>query len=270
MSWAPPRHTAYLGVISRTLDPRMDRRSEMTNSLLPLERPPTNFRLFTGNQLTQSGTIRPMLSHSSIRRPGSRWRRQISPGLAAAVAAAALGLALFTTVISATSAAAHAELIRITPEPNARLTTAPIEVVLEFSEPVSASFATVLVTTAGGTVVTRGKPAVVGARITQALSPRLDAGAYRVAFRVVSADGHPVTGESGFTLLPASGTNPSLPAPSVSPPATHSYVAPGLTPAQRPRTSPDGGLNPFALVIAGAAGLLIAGAGLLLWLRKRP
>lgn len=206
-----------------------------------------------------------MFSHSSM-------TRRLSPVLVAALTASALGLALFTTVISATSAAAHAELVRITPETNARLTTAPTEVVLEFSEPVSASFATVLVTTAGGTVVTRGKPAVVGARITQALNPRLDAGAYHVAFRVASADGHPVTGESGFTLLPvpASSGSPSTSVPSVSPPETRSPVGPGLTPAQSPRASPDGGLSRLMTVIAGAVGLLIGGAALLLWIRKRP
>jgi methionine-rich copper-binding protein CopC len=214
-------------------------------------------------RLAQSGTIRPMFAHSSMRRP-------LSPVLAAAVTASALGLALFTTVISATSAAAHAELVKITPERNARLTNAPTEVVLEFSEPVSASFATVLVTTASGAIVTKGRPAVVGARITQALNPRLDAGAYRVAFRVVSADGHPVTGGSGFTLLLASSASPSTSAPSASPPAKRSPVAPDLTPAQSPRASPDGGLRRLAVVIAGAVGLLIVGAGLLTWLRKRP
>ena len=211
-----------------------------------------------------------MLSHSSIRRPFSWGRRRVSPGLVAAAAASALGLALFTTVISATSAAAHAELVRITPERNARLTTAPTEVVLEFSEPVSGSFATVLVTTAGGTVVATGKPAVVGARITQALNPRLDAGAYRVAFRVVSADGHPVTGESGFKLLLVSSGGPSTSVPLVSPLATRSPVGPDLTPAQSPRASPDGGLSRLMMVTAGAVGLLVAGAGLLVWLRKRP
>ena len=204
-----------------------------------------------------------MFSHSSMRRP-------LSPVLAAALTASALVLALFTTVISATSAAAHAELVSITPERDARLTAAPTEVVLEFSEPVSASFATVLVTTAGGVVVTRGRPAVVDARITQALSSRLDAGAYRVAFRVVSPDGHPVTGDSGFTLLLASSASPSTSAASASPPAKGSPVVPVLTPARGPRTSPDGGLGRLVTVIAGAVGLLIIGAGLLTWLRKRP
>ncbi len=195
-------------------------------------------------------------------------RRQMSPVLAAALTASALGVALFTAVFSATSAAAHAELVTITPEQNARLTMAPTEVVLEFSEPVSESFATVLVTTTGGADVTRGKPAVVGDRITQALNPSLGAGTYRVAFRVVSSDGHPVTGESGFTLILASSASTSTSAPSASALATRSSVAPDLTPAQGPNASPDGGLSGLTMVIA--VGLLIAGAGLLLWLRKRP
>ena len=44
--------------------------------------------------------------------------------------ASALGLALFTSVISATSASAHAELVKITPAPNAQLNTVPKRVVL--------------------------------------------------------------------------------------------------------------------------------------------
>lgn len=220
-----------------------------------------------------------MLSHSSRRRP-------LSPVLAAILTASALGLALFTTVISATPAAAHAELVKITPGQNARLTTAPTQVVLEFSDPVNPSFATVLVTTAGGAAVTSGKPAVVGARITQALNPGLDAGDYRVAFRVVSTDGHPVNGESGFTVSAASSGSPSTAAPPASAPsapptsapsapaasplATRSPVAPDLTPVQSPGASPDGGLNPLMTVIAGGGGILVAGAALLLWLRKRP
>jgi len=211
-----------------------------------------------------------MISHSSKRHPRSTMRRQMFPALTAVLTASALGVALFTAVFSATSAAAHAELVTITPEGNARLTVAPTEVVLEFSEPVSASFVTVLVTTTGGAVVTRGKPAVVGARITQALNPSLDSGTYRVAFRVVSSDGHPVTGESGFTLILASSASTSSSAPAASALATRSSVAPDLTRAQGPNASPDSGLSGLATVIAGAVGLLIAGAGLLLWLRKRP
>ncbi|MHB1474805.1 MAG: copper resistance CopC family protein [Dermatophilaceae bacterium] len=136
------------------------------------------------------------------------------------MASSAVGLALVTSVVNAASASAHAELVKVTPDVDAQLTTAPKEVVLEFSEPVNASFATSVVTTSAGVSVTNGKPTVIGAKVTQALVPHLAAGTYLVAFRVVSNDGHPVTGESGFTLTLAPRTSPSVSARSTSPSAT--------------------------------------------------
>jgi len=189
----------------------------------------------------------------------------------AVVASSAFGFAMVTSVVTAASASAHAELVKITPDVDAQLTTAPKAVVLEFSEAVSASFATVVVTSAAGVSVTNGKPTVIGATVTQALVPRLAAGVYRVAFRVVSKDGHPVAGESGFTLTPAPTTSPSTSPPSTSPAATPpSAPAADGAPAPVPNADQSGGLSPFRTVIAGAVVLMIIGAGLLVWLRKHP
>lgn len=204
-------------------------------------------------------------------RPRSASRRFLSAVTVAMVATSAFGFAMVTSVAAAASASAHAELVRITPDVDAQLTTAPKAVVLEFSEAVSASFATVVVTSAAGVSVTNGKPTVIGATVTQALVPRLAAGVYRVAFRVVSKDGHPVAGESGFTLTPAPTTSPSTSPPSTSPAAAPpSAPAADGAPAPVPNADQSGGLSPFRTVIAGAVVLMIIGAGLLLWLRKRP
>jgi len=186
------------------------------------------------------------------------------------VASSALGLAMVTSVVTAASASAHAELVKITPDVDAQLTTAPKDVVLEFSEAVNASFATVVVTTSAGVSVTSGKPTVVGAKVTQALVPGMAAGTYRVAYRVVSNDGHPVAGESRFTLTLAPTTSPSPSPPSVSPPATPSVATTDVAPPPSPNTDQRGGLSRSSLAIAGAFALLLIGAGLLLRRRKRP
>lgn len=186
------------------------------------------------------------------------------------VASSAFGLAMVTSVVTAASASAHAELVKITPDVDAQLTAAPKDVVLEFSEAVSASFATVVVTTSAGVSVTSGKPTVVGAKVTQALVPGMAAGAYRVAYRVVSNDGHPVAGESRFTLTLAPTTSPSASPPSASPPATPSVATTDVAPPPSPNTDQRGGLSRSSLAIAGAFALLLIGAGLLLWRRKRP
>jgi methionine-rich copper-binding protein CopC len=190
--------------------------------------------------------------------------------MVAVVVSLAFGLAMVTSVVTAASASAHAELVKITPAVDAQLTAAPKDVVLEFSEAVNASFATVVVTTSAGVSVTSGKPAVVGAKVTQALVPRMAAGAYRVAFRVVSNDGHPVAGESRFTLTLAPTTSPSASPPSASPSATPLVATTDVAPLPSPNTGQSGGLNRSRLAIAGAFALVLIGAGLLLWRRKRP
>ncbi|HEY5182517.1 MAG TPA: copper resistance CopC family protein [Dermatophilaceae bacterium] len=206
-----------------------------------------------------------MSTHSSWYRPRSTSHRFVSAATVAVVASSGFGLAAVTSVVSAAPASAHAELVRITPDVDAQLTTAPKDVVLEFNEPVSTSFATVVVTSAAGVSVTSGKPTVIGATVTQTLVPHLATGTYRVAYRVVSNDGHPVTGESGFTLTPAPTTNPSA-----SPPATPAAATTDVGPPPSPDTGQTRGLGRSSLATAGAFVLLLIGAGLLVWRRKHP
>lgn len=189
-----------------------------------------------------------------------------------------LGVVLVTSVIGASPASAHATLVSITPSAGAVLTKAPSTVVVEFNEPVSTSFATVLVTTSAGVSVVRGKPTVLGGKVTQALNPDLASGGYRIAYKVVSDDGHPVTGQSRFTLRLASGARPSTPAPTASsassgvPSPSASAAAPSAAaPSAGQTTSGQGGrLSSSAVAITGAVGLaVVIGAGFLLWQRRR-
>ncbi|MDQ1538067.1 MAG: copper resistance protein, partial [Actinomycetota bacterium] len=143
----------------------------------------------------------------------------------------ALGAALFTSVISAAPASAHAVLVQTIPAANAALTAAPTQVVLKFDEPVGNTFATVLVTSASGVNVARGKPAVLGGTVIQALGPGMLAGTYRIAYQVTSDDGHPVSGESRFTLTlgttgSATSTAPASPSQATSSPAGAVAVPP--------------------------------------------
>jgi methionine-rich copper-binding protein CopC len=120
---------------------------------------------------------------------------------AAAVLAVVLG---WLTLLPAAPAWAHAALIGSDPEAGATLAALPGAATLEFSEEM-ADPAYVVVTAADGTSVTDGDPVVDGREVTQALVDG-PAGTYTLAFRVVSGDGHPVTGELTFTVT--SGTSP--------------------------------------------------------------
>jgi copper transport protein len=109
-----------------------------------------------------------------------------------ALAALALGLA-------ASSAFAHATLERSTPERGAVLDRAPRHVSLEFDEPVEAAFGAVRVFDGRGSQVPTGPVRRSGTTVAVGL-PALADGAYTVTYRVISADGHPVSGGLTFQV----------------------------------------------------------------------
>lgn len=119
-------------------------------------------------------------------------------GLLALLAASVLA------ILGALPASAHASLVRSSPESGATLTAAPPEVALTFNEEINPQFATVTVK-AGDSTASTGDPEVDGTTVYQPLDPEMTAGKYTVAYRVTSADGHPVSGSFDFTYAPAGG-----------------------------------------------------------------
>jgi methionine-rich copper-binding protein CopC len=177
------------------------------------------------------------------------------------------GAALLTSVIGAGPASAHAVLVKMTPAANAQLTAAPSKVVVQFDEPVSTNFATVVVTTAAGVSVAKGKASVLGAKVTQALSPDMASGDYRIAYQVTSDDGHPVNGQSRFTLKLAAGASTANPSGPTSPPATVSSKASSL--GASTTADQGGGSSGYLLPLAIGVVVLAIGAGVLLSRRRR-
>lgn len=115
-----------------------------------------------------------------------------------ALIAVLLGLVLASV---AAPAVAHDELIGTEPAPDATVATLPEELVLTFSG--------VLLDDAGATAVavvdsscaslTAGEPVLDGTKLTQPVTPGAD-GVVTVQWRVVSSDGHPISGEYAFTV----------------------------------------------------------------------
>jgi copper resistance protein C len=131
--------------------------------------------------------------------------------LAVALAAAALaGVAL---VLGAAPAAAHNTLTGSTPADDSTVTGPVTEVVLDFDQAVQTEFAQVAVLGADQTPYGSGEPVVVGRTVTQAVESLPD-GRYDVSYRVISADGHPVSGTISFTA-----TGQAAPAPVETPTA---------------------------------------------------
>ena len=115
-----------------------------------------------------------------------------------------LALALATSVVllglGVPAASAHDALTGSTPADGASTATAPAEVSLEFSGVVQELGAEVAVTGPDGADAAQGAAEVVGTTLTQPLAEDLPAGTYAVAWRVTSADGHPISGTLSFTI----------------------------------------------------------------------
>lgn len=116
----------------------------------------------------------------------------------AAVLATAMVAALGAVVLTAGPAAAHASLIRSSPVDGSALARAPRSVSLTFDENVRMP-SVIVVTDDHGASVTEGKTSVVD-KVASTRVRIVSSGTFTVAYRVLSADGHPVTGRIVFTV----------------------------------------------------------------------
>ena len=117
--------------------------------------------------------------------------------------------------------ALHAQLLGSSPKDGSTVATAQ-QVVLTFNEDVDPTFVRVSVKGPEGSE-TEGKPTVSDREVTQALAADLPAGEHVVTYRVVSTDGHPVSGSVTFTSTqaPASASpSPTTTTPAPSPSAS--------------------------------------------------
>jgi len=109
-------------------------------------------------------------------------------------------MAAAALVVAAGPAFAHASLVRANPARDA--TVAPLQrVQLEFSAHIETRFSTVQIVSASGR--TLAGDSAVGSEnrtLTATLDRPLAPGGYRVEWRIVSADGHRMQGDYGFTV----------------------------------------------------------------------
>lgn len=105
-------------------------------------------------------------------------------------------VALF--LLGATPALGHASLIGSEPAGGAILATAPVQIVLTFSEPASALALHLL--DSAGTRTALTDDAAVGNRIIIALPAGLADGTHVLSWRAASSDGHPISGTVIFSI----------------------------------------------------------------------
>jgi methionine-rich copper-binding protein CopC len=172
---------------------------------------------------------------------------------AAALATAAIAAALTTT--AAVPAAAHDELLGSTPESGEHLAAAPDTVSLQFSDEVLTLGAVILVVDGDGRDAVVGETTADGDEVEAALDPDLPDGAYEVRWRVVSGDGHPITGVIPFTVGDATAAMPapSTPAAEPSPEAGRADAATSEPPILRTMLLAAGGAVAALLVWWGVS-----------------
>jgi methionine-rich copper-binding protein CopC len=166
---------------------------------------------------------------------------------------AGLLLAFVLTGILGTAPAAfaHNSLVSSDPADKTSLTTGPSTVTLTFDQPIQQGFNTISIVGPGQTRWETASFAVNGNAVTADVRPLGPVGEYSIGYRVLSADGHPVSGAVKVTLTAAGTGSPAPPAADGSDSAS--------------ADDPSGGSIPVWVWIVGA--LAVLGVGLVLALR---
>jgi copper resistance protein C len=106
------------------------------------------------------------------------------------------------SLLAATSAFAHAHLVRAIPAEGSAVKDAPAEVTLKFSERLEPAFSSAVIRDDAGKQVDKADAHVDNAdrTVVRVSLPPLDPGVYTVEWRVMSSDSHKVNGNFTFKV----------------------------------------------------------------------
>ena len=151
-------------------------------------------------------------------------------------------------------AAAHDVLVGSDPADGASLTTVPAQVSFTFDQPVQNFDPVVAITGPDGVSHTSNGVSVLG-NVVSAPFGQTVAGRYIAAYRIISADGHPVTGEIRFTVAAGASAAPTTAGSATAEPST-------------PVTTRASSALPVWAWVALAAAVVIVIAAVLLIIRR--
>jgi methionine-rich copper-binding protein CopC len=174
-------------------------------------------------------------------------------------------LAFAAVGVAGAPAQAHNVLISSDPRDGSTLAASPERVTLVFDQAVRQGYAQVGVTGADGSSWADGSPEVAAERVSVKVRPLPGGGSYTVGYRILSADGHPVTGKISFTLAAgasAASTGQAAPADQAAP-AGQTGTAGS---AEAAEAAANGGAGMAVVWIVGA--LLVLAAGTAVALRR--
>ncbi|MEV4324134.1 copper resistance protein CopC [Microbispora rosea] len=138
-------------------------------------------------------------------------------------------LALLSVMLVATPARAHDVLVASDPKDGAVLGAMPASVTLTFDQAVRRDFARIAVTGPDGAHYEQGEITVDGRNVSIGVRTGTPAGAYAIGYRIVSNDGHPVTGAVKFTVTGGGAAPGAVTAPTVTPATGTATTGAGTT-----------------------------------------
>ena len=152
-------------------------------------------------------------------------------------------------LMSVGMASGHSQLVSSDPVDGAVLSTPPTQVVLTFNEALLKEAVDVAIANGAGEAVSGAVATAVGAIVTIPWTADLPPDNYSVSYRIVSDDGHPITGSIGFAYTSAS-SSPSVITPEATP-----EVMPEASPTSEP--APGFPIGLVALILALAATITV-------------
>lgn len=164
---------------------------------------------------------------------------------------------LMLALVVMPAATAHSDLLSSDPPDGSVLDSPPSRVLLRFSEELLPDTVTLSVEDETGFVVRVLSFTVDGADVIVDWPPGVPGRALALNYRVVSQDGHPISGAVRFTVGPASAGSSSAPA-----------QQPGST-SNAPGSASADSVAPLAAIVTGL-GIAIALGAVLLLRRRSP
>lgn len=117
-----------------------------------------------------------------------------------------LVIIFFSSLAGMNSALAHAQVTKMVPSRNQVISVWPQLIWIEFDGDLmlfgDKNPNSIIVTDARKNRIDIGNPIIGGARISTKTKLQIKSGKYKVSYRVVSDDGHVVTGSYAFTYSP--------------------------------------------------------------------
>ena len=154
-------------------------------------------------------------------------------------------------LVGVTTASGHSQLVSSDPADGSLLSAPPTQLVLTFNEELLKEAVDVAIANGAGEVVSGDVAIVVGPIATIPWPADLPPDNYSVSYRIVSDDGHPITGSIGFSYTSNSNT-PSAAAIEPTP-----VAKPEVTPTSEPATGFPIGLVGLILALAATITVII-------------